>query len=83
VRQVQADFHLLRGEPHEALTAADDGLRDQATYPDLELAWKLQWRRARALGALGRYQEAIDAFQAGMSDADRLRMAPRDEHPWA
>jgi CHAT domain-containing protein/tetratricopeptide (TPR) repeat protein len=76
LRQVQADFHLLRGEPHEALTAADDGLRDQATYPDLELAWKLQWRRARALTALGRRAEAIRAFRAGMSDADRLRMAP-------
>jgi CHAT domain-containing protein/tetratricopeptide (TPR) repeat protein len=76
LRQVQADFHLLRGEPHEALAAADDGLRDQATYPDLELAWKLQWRRARALTALGRRAGAIRAFRAGMSDADRLRMAP-------
>jgi CHAT domain-containing protein/tetratricopeptide (TPR) repeat protein len=76
LRQVQADFHLLRGEPHEALAAADDGLRDQATYPDLELAWKLRWRRARALTALGRRAGAIRAFRAGMSDADRLRMAP-------
>jgi CHAT domain-containing protein/tetratricopeptide (TPR) repeat protein len=76
LRQVQADLHLLRGKPHEALAAADDGLRDQATYPDLELAWKLQWRRARALTALGRRAGAIRAFRAGMSDADRLRMAP-------
>jgi CHAT domain-containing protein len=76
LRQVQADLHLLRGEPREALAAADDGLHDQALYPDLELAWKLQWRRARALTALGRHTAAIRAFRAGMSDADRLRMAP-------
>jgi CHAT domain-containing protein len=76
LRQVQADLHLLRGEPDQALAAADDGLRDQATYPDLELAWKLQWRRARALVALGKGLEAIEAFGKGMSAADRLRMAP-------
>jgi CHAT domain-containing protein len=76
LRQVQADLHLLRGEPGHALAAADDGLHDQATYPDLDLAWKLQWRRARALKALGKTAEAIDAFRAGMSGADRLRMAP-------
>jgi CHAT domain-containing protein len=76
LRQVQADLHLLRGETDQALAAADDGLRDQPTYPDLDLAWKLQWRRARALTALGETEEAIDALRAGMSDADRLRMAP-------
>ena len=76
LRQIQADLHLLRGAPDQALSAADDGLRDQPTYPDLDLAWKLQWRRARALKALGKSGEAIDAFRAGMSNADRLRMAP-------
>jgi CHAT domain-containing protein len=76
LRQVQADLHLLRGEPDKALAAADDGLRDQETYPDLELAWKLQWRRAKALTALGKTKQALDAFRAAMSDADRLRMAP-------
>jgi CHAT domain-containing protein len=76
LRQVQADLYLLQGEPDQALGAADDGLADQATYPDLELAWKLQWRRARALKAMGKTKEAIDAFRAGMSNADRLRMAP-------
>jgi CHAT domain-containing protein len=76
LRQVQADLHLLLNEPEQALAAADDGLSDQATYPDLEFAWKLQWRRARALSALGRHREAIDAFREGMSKADQLRMAP-------
>jgi CHAT domain-containing protein len=76
LRQVEADLHLLRGEPDQALAAADDGLEDQATYPELEFAWKLQWRRARALVALGRRAEAIQAFREGMLAADRLRMAP-------
>jgi CHAT domain-containing protein len=76
LRQVQADLHLLLDEPDGALAAADDGLSDEATYSDLELAWKLHWPRARALTTLGRHGEAIEAFLRGMSDADRLRMAP-------
>ena len=76
LRQVETDLHLLAGDPGKALTLAEDGLRDQATYPDLDLAWKLQWRRAKALAALGEGALAVDAFRAGMSDADRLRMAP-------
>jgi hypothetical protein len=40
------------------------------------VAWKLQWRRAKALSALGKGAQAIDAFRAAMLDADRLRMAP-------
>jgi CHAT domain-containing protein len=76
LRQVQADFHLLSSNPGRALAIAEDGLNDQTVYPDLDLAWKLQWRRGRALMALGRGREAIEAFRTGMSDADRLRMAP-------
>jgi CHAT domain-containing protein/tetratricopeptide (TPR) repeat protein len=76
LRQVQADLHLLLNEPEQALAAAEDGLNDHATYPDLELAWKLQWRRARAFVAVGRRGEAIEAFREGLSKADQLRMAP-------
>jgi tetratricopeptide (TPR) repeat protein len=76
LRQVQADLQLLLGDPDEALALAEDGLHDQTIYPDLDLAWKLQWRRAKALSGLGQGAEAVDAFRAGMSDADRLRMAP-------
>ena len=76
LRQVQADLHLLVGDPGNALSLAEDGLRDQATYPDLDLAWKLHWRRAKALAALGEGALAVDAFRAGLSEADRLRMAP-------
>jgi CHAT domain-containing protein len=76
LRQVEADLNLLVGEPAEALTLAEDGLNDQATYPDLDLAWKLQWRRAKALAALGQGAQAVDAYRAALSAADRLRMAP-------
>src|SRR5215470_17461648 len=71
LRQVQADLLLKRGRPADALAAAADGLADQPVYPDLDLAWKLQWRRARALAALGQ-GEALAAFRAAMSAADRL-----------
>ena len=76
LRQVQADLQLLLGDHGEALALAEDGLRDQTRYPDLDLAWKLQWRRAKALSELGKGAHAVDAFRAAMSDADRLRMAP-------
>lgn len=76
LRQLQADLHLLLDDPSEALALAEDGLRDQSTYPDLDLAWKLQWRRAKALSELGKDAQSVDAFRAGMSHADRLRMAP-------
>jgi CHAT domain-containing protein len=75
LRQVHADLLLKRGRPADALAAADDGLADQPVYPDLDLAWKLQWRRARALTALGQ-GETLAAFRAAMSAADQLRMAP-------
>ena len=75
LRQLQADLLLLRERPADALAAAEDGLADQVAYPDLDLAWKLQWRRARALAALSR-PEALDAFRQAMGAAHRLRMAP-------
>jgi CHAT domain-containing protein/tetratricopeptide (TPR) repeat protein len=76
LRQVQADVLLSRGRPEQALASAEDGLRDQQTYPDLDLEWKLQWRRARALRAMHRPQDAISAYAAGVGAADRLRFAP-------
>ncbi|MFS0704426.1 CHAT domain-containing protein [Cellulomonas sp. 179-A 9B4 NHS] len=76
VRQLQADLLLAQDRPAEALARADDGLADQERYPDLDLAWKLQWRRARALSALGRAQESLDAYEAAADAADTLRLAP-------
>jgi tetratricopeptide (TPR) repeat protein len=76
LRQVQADVHLARGRHAEALAAAADGLTDQERFPDLDLEWKLQWRRARALTGLGRDEAAVEAFREGAVAADRLRLAP-------
>ena len=76
LRQVQADVHLARGRPAEAVQAADSGLADQKAFPDLDLVWKLQWRRARALTAMGRGEDAVAAYREGVVAADRLRMAP-------
>jgi CHAT domain-containing protein len=76
LRQIQADLHLLRNEPQQALSAAEDGLLDQATYPDLDQAWKLKWRRARALVATQQFESAVAAYRDCLNDVDRLRMAP-------
>lgn len=76
VRQLQADLLLGQDRPAQALARAEDGLADQGQHPDLDLAWKLQWRRARALSALGRTQESLDAYEAAVDAADKLRLAP-------
>ncbi len=76
LRQLQADLALARKRPEDALARAEAGLADQGTHPDLDLAWKLHWRRARALSALGRSQEALDAYEAAAASADTLRRAP-------
>jgi CHAT domain-containing protein len=73
---VEADVLIARGKAREALVAAEDGLGDQVTYPDLEAEWKLEWRRARALVTLQREAEAIPAYRSAIAHADRLRMAP-------
>ena len=76
LRMLEADVLLLSDRPETALGAADSGLADQSTYPDLDLEWKLQWRRARALAAMQRPVPALAAYRAAMTAADRLRMAP-------
>ncbi len=76
LRVVQAEVSLVRDQPGQALAQVDDGLRDQDTHPNLEVAWKLQWRRGRALRTLGRGGDAVAAYRRGAAAADRLRMAP-------
>ena len=76
LRLVQADVLLARGEPEQALDLVEDGLADQSAYPDLDLGWKLDWRRAKVLSALGRPDDATAAHRSGMTHADRLRMTP-------
>ena len=76
LRLLQADVLLARDRPGDALERLDDGVGDLGTYPDLELAWKLQWRRGRALTALARPADALGAYHLGASAADDLRKAP-------
>lgn len=76
LRQLQADVLLARSRPEDALARVEEGLADQADYPDLDLGWKLQWRRAKALVALGRTKEALDAYKGAAVIADTLRRAP-------
>jgi len=76
LRLLQADARLGRDRPGDALERLDDGVHDLDTYPDLDLAWKLQWRRGRALAALGRPVDAQRAYHLGASAADDLRKAP-------
>ncbi|MFD2081579.1 CHAT domain-containing protein [Actinopolymorpha cephalotaxi] len=76
LRMLQSDVFLLGGSPDKALAAAESGFADQGTYPDLDLGWKLQWRRARALAALNRPVDALAAYGVAMTTADRLRRAP-------
>jgi CHAT domain-containing protein len=76
LRQLQSDLALGRGDAAGALARADEGLAEQATYPDLELAWKLQWRRGRALARGGRSVEALAAYREAARLADTVRLAP-------
>src|SRR4051794_10650747 len=76
----EADLALARRRPEQALAAADAGLAEQRQYPDLELAWKLQWRRAKALDALQRKADALTAYREAASSADAQRMAPLGYH---
>jgi tetratricopeptide (TPR) repeat protein len=80
LHQIRADVALARRRPERALADADAGLADQRDYPDLELAWKLQWRRARALHALDRTAEASAAYRNAAAFADAQRMAPLGYH---
>jgi len=76
LRLLQADILLGRDRPGAAVARLDDGVADLASHPDLDLAWKLQWRRGRALTALGQPATALAAYHAGGSAADELRKAP-------
>ena len=76
LRQLQSDLALGQGDLSGALASADAGVAEQDAYPDLELAWKLQWRRGRALARLGREGEALKAYREAARTADTVRLAP-------
>jgi CHAT domain-containing protein len=76
LRMLYADALLGLGRPAAALEHAEEGLADQARFPDLDLAWKLCWRRGKALQALGRHDVALAAYGAAAGEVDLLRRAP-------
>ena len=76
LRQLQSDLALGQGDTGGALARAQEGLAEQDAYPDLELAWKLQWRRGRALARAGQAQEALAAYREAARVADTVRLVP-------
>jgi CHAT domain-containing protein len=71
-----ADVALERAQPSRALDLISDALSDQDRYPDLDLAWRLRWRKARAQSATGRHREAVETYVEAVNAIDRLRFAP-------
>jgi CHAT domain-containing protein len=72
----QAEALLGLGRPAEALRAAEAAIRDLASYRDPDSLWKSQWRRARALAALGRPHDALGAYMQFAETVNALRKAP-------
>jgi CHAT domain-containing protein len=76
LRSLQADVRLGFGAPEQALALTDDGIADLAEFPDDDLAWKLNWKRARSLAALERPDDALAAYEQAAAIVDSLRKAP-------
>eukprot|EP00667_Euglena_gracilis_P012183 EG_transcript_12490 len=71
----RAACHLALGQPHRALADATEAARLQPSWP------KAHHRLGTALHQLGRYHEAVAAFQAGLAlkpDDASLQTALRD-----
>jgi len=76
-------FLSLKGEallgldrPGDALACLDESVLDLSDYRDPDCLWKARWRRARALKALGRQDEALSAFAEAAETVNGLRRAP-------
>jgi tetratricopeptide (TPR) repeat protein len=76
LRQMQSWAELDLGNASRALTLANQGLAALETNPDEDLAWRLYWRKAAALRALGRSAEAIAAYLDAAAKVDSLRKSP-------
>ena len=76
LRQMQSWVELDLGDAAGALDLANQGLAALERNPDEDLAWRLYWRRAAALRALGRSAEAIAAYLDAAAKVDSLRKSP-------
>ncbi|WP_164016495.1 protein kinase domain-containing protein [Pyxidicoccus trucidator] len=61
-----AEVHLRLGQPHEALSAAREGLKWVAAYRESYFESELYRIEGEALRALGRLEEARDSFLQGV-----------------
>ncbi|MFI7494382.1 CHAT domain-containing protein [Kocuria sp. M4R2S49] len=73
---LQADLAVKRRDFDDALARTAEGLTDQDTYPDLDLSWRLHWRRAIAFRGRGSSDEALAEFRLAAIAADTMRLAP-------
>jgi tetratricopeptide (TPR) repeat protein len=76
LRLLQGLVALGLNQPSRALTLTSEGINELQAYPDDDLAWRLQWRKAQALQALGRVDEALAAYTAAAAFVDSLRRSP-------
>ncbi|MEO7132905.1 MAG: CHAT domain-containing protein [Vicinamibacterales bacterium] len=76
LRLLQAYVALGVKEFAGALAFADSGIIELETHPDDDLAWRLHWRRAQALRALYRVNEALVSFETATGFVDLLRRSP-------
>jgi CHAT domain-containing protein len=63
-------------ESEQALDLAEQGIAELETHPDDDLAWRLQWRKAEALRALNRMDDALASYTDAATAIDSLRKSP-------
>jgi CHAT domain-containing protein/tetratricopeptide (TPR) repeat protein len=76
LRLLQSQVAFGLHDASSALRLAEEGVADLRAYPDEDMGWRLQWRRAQALEALGRLEAALGAYEAATASIDMLRIAP-------
>jgi len=73
---LQSYVALGLNEPVDALDLAEKGIAELETHADDDLAWRLQWRKAEALRALNRTDEALSSYADAAVAIDSLRKSP-------
>ena len=76
LRLLQSHVALGLNEPAHALDLALEGIAELETHPDDDLAWRLHWRKAEALRALNRTNDALASYAEAAAAVDSLRKSP-------